>query len=408
MCLYQQTVTSFPITQIKEQTTTNSKVKTITYDVSLNSGAPLLFLYEYDKKTKRLMSTLIGDKLSESQVWGIKRIWRDQVELRKAAMGFLEYNKPHGRILEIGYSSGQRICSIAAMYEAGQRKGLGRVNDIASDRITQSFCGKYLGNKKLEGIEEQFENGQRSLMYNGRYRDGKYSWGTLETEELSDRRVVYEGNFRNQKAHGIGEKTWFEGEQIKVQYKGRFKSGKCEGNGTRVNYNDDQKITVNGQWVNDRCIRHESVTHTKPIDSPFVFTDVDGGEYCTYIGEITDGKMTGKGKEFWTDAKRMYVGEFKNGLYHGKGTETSLDSDGQAKEIYEGNFRQGKRHGDGSINGEECAWENGQRQRMSPTKKRQGTVQQHEHRPSKRSRDAVGHKAVSIKTTRGKSKKRKR
>jgi hypothetical protein len=71
-------------------------------------------------------------------------------------------------------------------------------------------------------------------------------------------------------------------------------------------------------------------------------------EHGTYVGEIKDGKLHGKGVMTYNknavDKNATYEGEWKENKRHGKGKITYEDG-----KIYEGEWKEDKRHGDGTM-----------------------------------------------------------
>lgn len=63
-----------------------------------------------------------------------------------------------------------------------------------------------------------------------------------------------------------------------------------------------------------------------------------------YDGEWKDGKMNGRGTEYYPDGTIEYEGEYLDGYRHGHGMAYLIDG----KLVYEGEWKKGERAGDKS------------------------------------------------------------
>jgi hypothetical protein len=84
-----------------------------------------------------------------------------------------------------------------------------------------------------------------------------------------------------------------------------------------------------------------SSKHDATINSEINHRTFENG--CTYIGELKDNKLYGRGIFTWQKGDR-YVGQFENNFLHGYGTLSWVEG-----EKYTGDFHYNSRHGQGCI-----------------------------------------------------------
>ena len=141
-------------------------------------------------------------------------------------------------------------------------------------------------------MEEYDKNG--NLLYKGEYKDEK-KWNGIR-KEYSENKLIFEAEVKNEEI--INSKYYDKNNNIL-----EFKNGTGY---TRIY-----------EYLN--------------LYNPF--------EYLSFEGELVNGLMHGKGKEFNIFKHLEYEGDFFNGQRHGKGKEYDLL--GNIK--YEGEFINGKR-----------------------------------------------------------------
>ncbi len=112
----------------------------------------------------------------------------------------------------------------------------------------------------------------------------------------------YVGDYKDDKKHGQGTNTWFDGSK----YTGEWKDGEINGQGTHT-WPDGSKYV--GEWKNGE------------INGQGTKTWSDGRKY---VGEWVDGKINGQGTMTWPDGSK-YVGEWWAGYRDGQGAYTEPD-----------------------------------------------------------------------------------
>jgi len=117
---------------------------------------------------------------------------------------------------------------------------------------------------------------------------------------------------------------------------------------------NDLKPRYKGEIHN--CVRHGNGTYDYPggvysYDGSWENGNKHGSKekfiihgYSTYIGDMVDGEINGKGIRRWDDG-RTYDGDWHFGEMHGRGKWT----DRTGSEIYDGQFSSNKRHGEGKL-----------------------------------------------------------
>jgi hypothetical protein len=185
--------------------------------------------------------------------------------------------------------------------------------------------------------------------YTGDYVDGKeHGIGMYESKFNSNGVPThrYAGQFNNNKAEGIGIKTY-----VKEMYCGEFKNNERNGIGYWI-------LPTNASFIGE----HKNAI----IDGFGILTTWEGLKFIGYVhdwfaisgqwydqenneidiekaGYMFNGKHIKDGTEIWPNGTK-YVGEFKSNKWHGHGTHTTANEN-----IYVGEFKDGNRSGKGTL-----------------------------------------------------------
>ena len=192
---------------------------------------------------------------------------------------------------------------------------------------------------------------------------------------------TYTGQWKNGKAHGLGNFSTHLG-----KYSGQFLEGKAHGRGT---YECAKGTKIEGEWISDVLSGH--AVELRPDGYRLEVNYVNGrregnangilgpgirfrvcfqqdqilGDYQisfptgdTYVGQIEEGRMHGRGLFRWADG-RTYQGQYKDDLKDGYGEFTFTDG-----RIYKGYWRAGRQNGEGALHypdgsSQVFQWENG-------------------------------------------------
>jgi hypothetical protein len=241
----------------------------------------------------------------------------------------LEYNEDNDTIYEtkINYSN------LGDLPFPGTNEVTGYVKDFEYKKTMKN--GKKLNYTYTGELSNGIKNGEGTLtVFNDNYTFSK----------------KYEGDFKNNLPHGIGEKTYANGDY----YSGSFEEGLRDGVGKYVKNDNDIKYTVPGKWKKNKFIETSNssinyndgsvyVGFVKEIIKPLSFEYIKHGQ-----GTLTDNlgnKFVGN----WINNELNYgTIEYKNGnKYEGELINLKPDSEGKMKyqngDTYEGNFSNGMR-----------------------------------------------------------------
>lgn len=172
--------------------------------------------------------------------------------------------------------------------------------------------------------------------------DCKNGQGVEDLSELER----YEGEFKNGKRHGKGS---LYNEIFDITYDAHWKDGKLHGKGTEEHGPESATpgARFKGRWVNGKKSGQGSFRYGSEDED---FPDEE------YIGEFTNGMMTGKGRYTWPDGS-WDEGDFVNEMLHGKGTRfLAYDEEEDTEpQTYVGEFQINLQHGFGKL-----TWEDGE------------------------------------------------
>ena len=219
-----------------------------------------------------------------------------------------EYDK-HGLIIFEGeFKNGQRY------------KGLSKEETRFGKKI---FCGEYKDGNKFYGCEyyiDYFFREKKNIIFEGEFKNNKKYKGK-EYTKLGE--LIYEGDYNN-------DKRW-NGKGYNNISEFYFVNGKIEGNLYVYDY-----------------INHEL------FEGEYKQGEKYNGILRTYFDDINDilkrevavknGKIEGKGKEYYGNQRLKYQGTFKNGKYDGNGI-LYYEFFGYIK--YIGEFKDGMKEGFG-------------------------------------------------------------
>ena len=246
-------------------------------------------------------------------------------------------------------------------YLKGQKNGKGKDYYIEySSESGIKFEGEYLYNKRWNGkgydkkgnVIYELKNGKGLIKEYDNYRDT----------------LLFEGEYINGERNGKGKD--YDIYNAKLKFEGEYLMGKRKGKG--IEYDSEGKIKYEGEYLYDHLIKGKEFINGKlEYEGDFLFDkkwngkgyDENGNikyqlingtetieEYnnnneLIYIGEYSNGKRNGKGKEyedgelifegiflnnerkegkeFYSDGSIFYEGEYLHGLKNGKGKEYS-------------------------------------------------------------------------------------
>ena len=213
--------------------------------------------------------------------------------------------------------------------------GIGKIYDLDGNLI---FGGEY-SNKKKNGKGKVYRFG--ILKFDGEYKNGKKN-GKGKLFNLNGRTLLFEGEFKDGKRNGKGKEynifsyLIFEGEflngerwnsllkihykQVKLLFEGEYKNGKIwNGKGYKFNNNEIDFEIIDGNGK------------IKMYDSSY------GNLY--FEGNLINGEISGKGKEYKHQGKVSFEGEFLNGKKNGFGKEYYSIGNLQFEGIYKENMK---------------------------------------------------------------------
>mgnify|MGYP001285651294 CR=1 FL=1 len=214
-------------------------------------------------------------------------------------------------------------------YVDGNEHGIGMYEARIRNKIPlHKYAGQF-NNNKAEGIGvKSYSNGKEIYCggYKNNERNGLGYWKLPSG-------AIFVGEHKDHGPNGFGMMITWEGFKF-IGYvdNWRAQSGKWydqkdnEIDITKLGYNKDGSKYVGGYKDGKR---HGQGTITHP----------DGRKY---VGEFKDNKIHGQGSFTFSNGQK-YVGEYKDGEQHGQGTSTWPDGD-----EYIGEYKDGKRHGQGT------------------------------------------------------------
>ena len=159
------------------------------------------------------------------------------------------------------------------------------------------FEGIYLNNQKYKGKEY---NKYGNIIYDGEYKNGKryngngynncsqfkYINGNIEGNIIVydiKKHELFEGEYKNGEKYNGILKTYFDYSDFMLKREVRVKEGKIIGKGKE--YYKNNKLKYIGEFKNDEFNGKGTLYH-------------ENLGYINYIGEFKNGKKSGLGKEF--------------------------------------------------------------------------------------------------------------
>jgi TonB family protein len=138
-------------------------------------------------------------------------------------------------------------------------------------------------------------------------------WGKYQLELNKDHKGdILEGEWRNGKLHGLGMRYYLAENQFKgAKYVGEYRNYRMHGRGTYTFAGGTKYI---GQFKDDMPNGRGA----------YYYQSDSKAKGSTYIGEVVEGRLHGKGTFTFADGSR-YVGEFKGSKKHGQGISTQSD-----------------------------------------------------------------------------------
>ena len=270
-----------------------------------------------------------------------------------------EYDFENNLLYEGEYLDGKRngegkeykddILVFEGEYHKGKRHGNGK--EFLDDNLI--FEGVYLNGKKNGKGIEYYYNGYR--MFEGIYLNDKRLVGTLYDKEGNkkdeinnthengkeydnDGNLIFKGNYSNCERNGKGK----EYKNNILIFEGEYLNGLKNGKGKKYKNNT---LIFEGTYLNDRKWEGKGYD----LSNNLVYELVKGKglikEYHSngrlkFEGEYLNGLRNGKGKEYDSYGYLIYEGEYLNDKKNGKGEYHHFIK-------YEGEFLNDKKHGEG-------------------------------------------------------------
>ena len=252
-------------------------------------------------------------------------------------------------------------------YKIGEKNGKGQEFYLCNDKLL--FDGKYLNGKRSGKGKEYNKDGE--LIYEGEYLNGKRDGhGKEYIGPVGGYRIYYEGEYLNGiKLDGIIYKVHNSIQDI--NYVSEIKNGQGYIQKGFMIYKIGEVI-IEGEYKNGK-LNGKGKEYYYPcyIGDPYEITFE--GEYkngkkwngkvninIEIIDKITDYSnlelKDGKGIMIEINCDHIFIGEFVNGEKNGKGKEYYVYSSSENKLFFEGEYKNGKKNG----KGKEYALNNGQ------------------------------------------------
>jgi len=197
----------------------------------------------------------------------------------------------------------------------------------------RNYIGEYVdGNEHGIGMyESRIINNTPHHRYAGQFNDNKAEGIGIKSYKGSEE--IYCGEYKNNERNGVGYWKLSSGAIFVGEHKDHIPNGSgmlITWEGFKfIGYVKDW-IPVNGKWYDQE---------DNEIDITELGYHQNG---IKYEGEYKNGLPTGQGTETFPDGKK-YVGEYKDGEKNGQGTDSFPDGS-----KYVGEFKGDKRHGQGT------------------------------------------------------------
>ena len=242
-----------------------------------------------------------------------------------------------GEIMLVNYSDEVGDCHYIGEYKNGERNGKGKEYDGSSYLI---YEGEYLNGKKWNGKGYDTEG---NIIYEIKNGNGEIKVLLHTKKGLG---CIFNGEYKNGnitkgKFYHCGNLV-FEGEYLNGEFwngiyyeyddddhkilEGEIKNGKLNGKGKEYYING--KLKFEGEYLKDKRWNGK-IYDRKGLGN--------------IILELKNGN--GEGKEYYTNTNLKFEGKYLNGLKHGKGKE--YFSSGALE--YDGEYLNGLKHGKGKL-----------------------------------------------------------
>ena len=156
------------------------------------------------------------------------------------------------------------------------------------------------------------------LLYEGEYLNGRRNGKGKEFDNI--KLITFEGEYLKGKRNGHGKEYHLNS---KIKFEGEYLNGERNGKGKEYDINNN--LIFEGEYINGKRwsgigydIKHNK-THKLEngtgFQQEYIYTDqfLVKGEFLRFEGEYVKGERHGKGKEYYSDGKIEFDGEFKNG-----------------------------------------------------------------------------------------------
>ncbi|WKY45786.1 hypothetical protein Q5O14_06720 [Eubacteriaceae bacterium ES2] len=154
--------------------------------------------------------------------------------------------------------------------------------------------------------------------------------GLVKGQQYSGKQLVAEGYFLNSIQTGQGKMFYHNG---RIRYDGHFEKGEPSGEGKL--YEEDGRLKYSGNFINGYAAGRGKIFDDKGhLKIEGQFKRVSGFEQFAKDPSLPYGHC----REYYSNGKIKYDGEFENGLWHGQGK--LYDSFG--KLLFKGSFNKGK------------------------------------------------------------------
>ena len=320
------------------------------------------YLYNHKRKGKEYFDN--GNIKFEGE-YLYDRLW-DGIGYNYNGKVLYKLNQGKGKIIEYKqyFGSENRVC-FEGEYLNGKRHGKGKeYNDDGKLKFEGEYSnGKRNGKGKEYNFKFNYSNNKTEIsFFEGNYLNGKRHGKGKEYD--SDGNILFEGQYNNGKRfNGIGIEKYgntliFQGEYLNGRYwNGKGKDYEIKnGKGYIKERNSYGDIVYEGEYMNGLRNGKGKETNSNPtISFEGVFYNGQRwigklkeyekfgfDERLKFEGEVMNGKLNGKGKEY-NYGKMTFEGEYLNNKKNGKGKEYDYDE----KLEFEGEYLEGTKYGKG-------------------------------------------------------------
>ena len=205
------------------------------------------------------------------------------------------------------------------------------------------FLGEYKNNKKYKGFQREFTR-FGELYFNGYFQDNKkYNGIEYNINALS----IFEGEFKDNKKFK-GKEYNKDGDLV---FEGIYNSEGEKWNG--IVYNKENQFKLSDGKIEGYVVVYDYINH-ELFEGEYKNGEKYNGILKIYFDdinyllkkeiEIKNGKLTGKGKEYYGNKRLKYEGNYLDGKFSGLGI---LYYEYSGHINYNGEFKEGMKHGEG-------------------------------------------------------------